>query len=335
MKLSVLITTYNLVKYIDETIKSVLAQKTNFKFEILIGDDGSNDGTIDKIINWQEKYPDIIKYFVMDRKVGVKYNKIERASKNRINLIEHATGEFLIFLDGDDFYTDNRKLQKQVDVLENKEYSNCIACAHNASYYWSEQNKKPVNKYNKKFVINASDYWKWGLYFFNGTVLFRNIFNGNFPKEVNQKYFDDNIIIFYLLKHGNILYLPDNMVNYRQIEVSCWNSVDNIEKNIINLMDLDIEKQINKKLYKESYIRHTYNIFYLWLFRKKINNIKYNKYLLQAKKDDLKKTKYILEYKDLKIKSKLLFTIKLFINVMKFIFVRLIKCIKLNRFRRV
>ena len=88
MKLSVLVTFYNQREYVDRALNSILSQKTDYDYEILVGDDGSNDGTIGKLEEWQEKYPDKIKIYIMDRKEGVKYNSSFRASRNRINLLK-------------------------------------------------------------------------------------------------------------------------------------------------------------------------------------------------------------------------------------------------------
>ena len=66
-KVSVLISFYNLAPYVDQTLESVVSQKTDFPVEILCADDGSDDGTIEKLRSWEERYPDSVRVFVMDR----------------------------------------------------------------------------------------------------------------------------------------------------------------------------------------------------------------------------------------------------------------------------
>lgn len=287
MKLSVLITTYNLENYVAETLDSVLAQEVNFEYEILVGDDGSADGTIDIVREYEKKYPGKLCLFIMDRDQNKKYNRIERASKNRINLLGHASGEYLIFLDGDDVYTDKKKLQKQVDILDNPKNRDCVACAHNIYMYWNENKKHLMNDYSKEFKIDGKIYWRNTMYYHSDTLMFRNVYKNGFPKKIHPAYYDDNIILYSLLEYGNLIYIPDVMVNYRQLENSSWNSVDDVEKHIINLLDWDIEMQINPSYRKESVIRHLYNIISVWRRRKTIPVEIREKYLKQMRRDNL------------------------------------------------
>ncbi len=298
MKLSVMITTYNLKAFIAETLDSVLEQKVDFSYEILVGDDGSDDGTIDIVREYEKQHKDKLRLFIMDRQPGKKYNRIERASKNRINLLRHAGGEYLIFLDGDDVYTDCHKLQKQVDTLEAPENRNCVACAHNIWLYWNEEKKELINPYQKQFKVDGKDYWRDGMYFHSDTVMFRNVFKGKFPEKINPAYFDDNIIVYSLLEYGKLLYLPEAMANYRQIENSSWNSVDALEKHLINLIDWDIEMQINPAYEKESVIRHFYNILSVWRGRKGIPAEIREKYLEQITRDGLVLSEQWLLYEE-------------------------------------
>lgn len=286
IKVSVMITTYNLSKYITETLESVLMQKVNFKYEILVGDDGSSDDTQDIIQSYSEKYPNIIKMFVMDRDPETVYDKIERSSKNRINLLEHARGKYLIFLDGDDKYVDDFKLQKQVDVLELSENSDCVACAHNCWLFWSEDKKKLINSETKIRKINPAVYWKYGMYLCSNTIMFRNVFQGKYPDYAPKDDFDDNIIMFLLLKYGKIIYLPDAMVYYRQVESSSWNSVNQMEKSVINLLDWPVEVAIEPSYKRKSVYRHLADIFYVWRHHGELTNdilVKYEKKIQKYK----------------------------------------------------
>ena len=122
MKVSVLVTFYNQEDYVDEALQSV------FDFEVLIGDDGSTDGTMAKLQKWKQKYPDRMEIYVMDREPGVKYNSSQRASRNRLNLLQYVKGEYFAYLDGDDFYIDDHKLQKQVEIMDQPENAKCPQC---------------------------------------------------------------------------------------------------------------------------------------------------------------------------------------------------------------
>ena len=92
VKLSVLVTFYNQEEYVDRAMNGIFSQKTNFDYEIIIGDDGSSDGTHRKIEEWQEKYPGKIRLVVQPREPGKKYLSGERASNNRLSLLKYITG---------------------------------------------------------------------------------------------------------------------------------------------------------------------------------------------------------------------------------------------------
>lgn len=122
-KVSVLISFYNLAPFVNQTMESVLAQKTDFPVEILCADDGSDDGTIEKLRGWEAAHPDTVRVFVMDRVPGKKYEgneRIQRMNAIRGRLFYEAKGSYVCYLDGDDFYTDDRKLQKQADILDGR-----------------------------------------------------------------------------------------------------------------------------------------------------------------------------------------------------------------------
>ena len=139
-KVSVLISFYNLAPYVDQTMESVLAQKTDFPVEILCADDGSEDGTVELLHGWEKRYPDRVRVFVMDRIPGKKYEgneRIQRMNAIRGRLFYEAKGQYVCYLDGDDFYTDDRKLQKQADILDADTAHKYVACGHNGCYYWA------------------------------------------------------------------------------------------------------------------------------------------------------------------------------------------------------
>ena len=122
---SVCTATYQHAEYIEECIEGILIQKTDFPFEIIIGEDESDDGTREICKNYAEKYPDKIRLFLRDRKSSCIFND----QGNRINGFngkwtrKSARGKYIALCEGDDYWTDPLKLQKQVDFLEeNSEY---------------------------------------------------------------------------------------------------------------------------------------------------------------------------------------------------------------------
>lgn len=106
--------TYNHVKYIRQCLDGFLMQQCNFKYEVLIHDDASTDGTIEIIKEYQEMYPDIIKPIIQTEN---QYSKGIRGMNIKYNF-PRAKGKYIALCEGDDFWTDSLKLQKQVDFLE-------------------------------------------------------------------------------------------------------------------------------------------------------------------------------------------------------------------------
>lgn len=112
--------TYNQEKYIGHAIESFLMQQTNFKYEILVGDDCSTDATRTIIEDYRQKYPDIINFIKNPKNMG--------GTKNQANLMRQAKGKYIAICDGDDYWIDSLKLQKQVGFLD--ENPDCVICCH-------------------------------------------------------------------------------------------------------------------------------------------------------------------------------------------------------------
>ena len=109
--ISVVVVTYNQEKYIQQTLDSILAQQTDFDFEIVVGEDCSTDNTRDKVFSYQQKYPERIKVVTSDLNVGL--------LKNYYRTIQHASGKYIACCAGDDYWHASDKLQAQVSVMEN------------------------------------------------------------------------------------------------------------------------------------------------------------------------------------------------------------------------
>lgn len=115
--------TYNQEKYIGQCLDSFLMQKCNFKFEILINDDASTDKTAEIIRGYESKYPDVVKpIYQMENQ----FSKGVRISTEI--LLPKANGKYIALCEGDDYWVDPYKLQKQVDALEKND--SCHMCVH-------------------------------------------------------------------------------------------------------------------------------------------------------------------------------------------------------------
>jgi len=126
-RVSILVVTYNHAKYISQCIDSIIAQKTNFAFEIILGEDGSTDGTQEICKRYAAAYPDVIRLAIRDQSKKVYLYGRATGKYNLLCCLQEARGEYLAFCDGDDYWTDATKLQKQVDFLD--EYQRYSFCA--------------------------------------------------------------------------------------------------------------------------------------------------------------------------------------------------------------
>jgi glycosyltransferase involved in cell wall biosynthesis len=148
---TVRITTYNQARFIRACIEGVLMQVADFPVEILIHDDASTDGTSDIVREYADRYPDFIRAFVRKRN--------QRSLGKRIRtktLLRLSRGKYTALCEGDDYWTDPQKLQKQVDVLEAR--PECSLCFHNARVvYDGKPSKEDVFIRSPRQVYTVED----------------------------------------------------------------------------------------------------------------------------------------------------------------------------------
>lgn len=125
---SVCLITYNHVAYIREAIDGVLAQEIDFPFELIIADDFSTDGTREILLEYKRNFPDKIKLILQDKNVG--------PHKNWTDLILSPDSKYIAYFEGDDYWIDKKKLQKQVDILEGSPGTGMV-CTDYRKYFCS------------------------------------------------------------------------------------------------------------------------------------------------------------------------------------------------------
>lgn len=128
---SVCVPTYQHAEYIVQCLDGILAQEVAFPIEILIGEDQSSDGTREICISYADKYPDKIRLFLNDREDVIYFDGRPSGRANFLNLLSEARGEFVAICEGDDYWTDNSKLEQQVAIL--RKFQECSFVFHNAS----------------------------------------------------------------------------------------------------------------------------------------------------------------------------------------------------------
>lgn len=125
---SVVVITYNHARYIQQALDSVLCQQTSFDFEILIGEDESSDGTREIVTDYMNQFPDKITVIYHQRKDVTYINGRPSGAYNYFDTLAHARGKYIAYLDGDDYWADPLKLQKQVDLMEIR--PDLVMCGH-------------------------------------------------------------------------------------------------------------------------------------------------------------------------------------------------------------
>ena len=131
---SICVQTYQQVDFIRECIDSILMQQTKFTFEILLGEDDSNDGTREICLEYAKKHQDKIRLFLHSRENNITINGKPTGRFNFMYNLSKARGKYIAFCEGDDYWIDKLKLQKQVDFLSSNRDHSMVFSAFNRFY---------------------------------------------------------------------------------------------------------------------------------------------------------------------------------------------------------
>lgn len=253
--LSVCLITYNHALYIRQSIDSILMQNVNFPIEVIIADDFSTDGTREIILDYQSKHPVLIEPLLQQHNVG--------PQRNYINLLKSARGKYIAYLEGDDYWSDSCKLQKQVDFLENND--SFIASFHNVQILDDQILKEPIYIKGRKKVVTFKDLAK-GDYLKSCSLVFKNdksylrpLLNFEVPSE-------DTALGLCLLQDKKAYYMDEIMAIYRLHNGGVFSKISASQKYLWGI-------STQKKLI--AYFSYRPEKFYL-------NKIKWNYYLKLA-----------------------------------------------------
>lgn len=210
--------TYNHEPYIRQCLEGFVIQKTNFPFEAIVHDDASTDGTAAIIREYAEKYPDIIKPIF---ETVNQYSKQDGSLKRILDA--HTHGKYVAMCEGDDYWTDPYKLQKQVDFLES--HPDFVMCSHRWQYYGQKElifgDIKPKNipAEGKEYGLNDLIFGRW--FFQPVSVLYKMEYLDN-DALAHSKYSMDIVLFYELLKNGKGYCLSDTMAVYRTHQGGAW-----------------------------------------------------------------------------------------------------------------
>lgn len=267
-------------------LDSALAQKTNFEFRIVIGDDFSIDGSREVLQEYEAKYKDQIKVIYQERNLGFK-----SSDTNGLRILKCSTAKYVAFLDGDDYWVDTLKLQKQIDFLENhKEY---VACCSNVFEKIGDELEPIIGKLDK----TTFDDLVLGNSIHTCSVVFRNIVE--IPEWYTQCKMGDWVIWLLLAKHGDIYRFKEIMAVYRVHNKGIWigKGKEMNLKGIIAAYDIFINKfpLEDKKRFKQG-AKLYYSQLLNLLSSEKSNKIFYWSNRAFWFDYDIKRCKFILIY---------------------------------------
>lgn len=224
IEVSVICNVYNHGPYLKECLESLVNQNTSFKYEILVHDDASTDSSADIIREYQIKYPDLIKPIFQIE------NKYSKGIDPTLNYQEpRVKGKYIAICEGDDYWTNENKLQVQYDILESNPIYNM--CAHSAIVIdgVSGSEISEISPSNEECILSVEDVIKHGGgYVATNTLFYRAslITNGESIRKICT--FDYTLQILGSLRNG-IYYIPMRYSAYRYMSIGSWS--DNLSKN--------------------------------------------------------------------------------------------------------
>ena len=297
IKVSICCVTFNQEDYIKDALDSFLMQKTNFKYEIIIHDDASTDNTVRILKSYKQKYPDMIKLILQKNN---QYSLGKEVFPNTFNI---ANGKYIAICDGDDYWTDENKLQIQVDYMESNE--NCTLCAH--SFNNVDKNKSiinSVNRYKHNTICSERDIILGDGGFFATASL---MIPAKILKDLPDYYYNSTVgdypMQLHAMSKGYAYYINKNMTDYRVNSNGSWSSKMLAgNKDEVNAKNIEHFKNMINML--ESFNKST-NYRYREIVNEMINRFEIRSYLENGDFRVLKQKRVRRYIKELDKKSKL------------------------------
>lgn len=269
IEVSIVCTAYNHGAYVESALKGFVSQETDFQYEVIISDDASTDNTREIIEQYHEQYPDIIKPVLFDTN---QYSKGVSICDDV--LFPMCNGKYIALCEGDDYWIDTKKLQKQFDLLE--KYKDINICSHGAAIFDMQMNKinGEICPRSDTGIIDVTEVISGG----GGFVATNSLF---FRKEIvtimvpfrKNFYYDYGVQINGSLPNG-MYYIGEIMSVYRTNVKGSWTShfksdrkaradtmlsIVEMLKELNNYTDGDYEKTIFKEVRNNMFEYYQYS----------------------------------------------------------------------------
>lgn len=205
IQVSVCVVTYNQEKYIAECLESLVTQQTNFKFEIIVGEDGSTDATRGIVQKYVEQYPNLIVPLFHEKNIG--------PVENLKQVYLKAKGKYIAHMDGDDLALPN-KLQKQFDALE--ENLDCNICTHNMIRIDTDSIDQKKDWVYEQGIYELINLYEKMPFFAHSSKMLRNKYTKEYWRELlnHAEVLDIDIHVANCID-GNIIHLDTKLGSYR------------------------------------------------------------------------------------------------------------------------
>lgn len=215
MLVSINCVTYNHESYIEKTIEGFLMQKTNFEFEIIIGEDCSTDRTREIIHSYMERYPKRINLITSESNVG--------SGQNSMRVFAASSGKYIALCEGDDYWVDENKLQKQIDLMESM--PSCSMCIHAATVI--DETGVPtgdnIQPYLENRISSIEDIiFKGGGFCHTGSIVFKRSLLEEIPSFLSQAHVGDYALQLWCASKGEVHYINEVMSAYRTGAKDSW-----------------------------------------------------------------------------------------------------------------
>lgn len=242
---NIVMVTYNQQDYISQAIESALNQKATFSFQLIISEDCSTDNTVLICKKYADSYPDKILFIQNKANLGL--------ARNYEKAFNACSGKYIAILEGDDYWIDEGKIQKEVDMMES---DSGIGLVHAGSYLLFEDSGKLVSPPKKMIASNEKKQGKiYELlirdnFIYSATVMFRRSL---LVEKINFKYFADNNVrtIDYAIwlgisKHSRVGFLKDVVAVYRVRSTSISNQTSvNAQEIFFHTVRLIVDYYLN------------------------------------------------------------------------------------------
>lgn len=216
-RLSVLMITYNHVEYLAEAIEGVVSQRCEFPFELIIGEDASTDGTREIALDYQRRYPEIIRVVHSAANVGM--------NANSRRIFSRARGEYVAYCEGDDYWCSPYKLERQVALISGRADVGIVHTDWVRSRFinkeWKVDWKRSVHSRVPRFLLEGKLFrtFHYPKILRTCTILLRRDTLREFAKsELGGKSykFGDAVLAVYTLSRWNVAYVPEICAVYRE-----------------------------------------------------------------------------------------------------------------------